>query len=326
MKLAICQYGVPKEKAKAIAKATSFVREAGKQGAELILLPELFEGPYFCQVEDYGNFKLAEEYVSSTTIAHFRDLAREENIVIPVSFFERAGNVYFNSLAMIDSGGECLGLYRKSHIPTGACYEEKFYFAPGNTGFKVFNTSVGKIGIGICWDQWFPETSRILALMGAELILFPTAIGSEPVLEKDSMPHWRNAMIGQAAANLVPVAASNRIGIEKVGDSSMTFGGFSFVSDQHGELLVAMNREEEGIRIIELDLPKINEERYSWGVFRDRRVDLYGGLLKQTLTDVAPEKKGHENGDGHQPDENREKVAGIEAGLFHRLNDSVEGQ
>ena len=189
MKAAITQFSMSKAYEENIQKADSLIRLAKKEGAELVLLPELFEGRYFCQIEDYDNFSLAENFQDSKTLKHFQEIAKETHMVLPISFFERSGNCFFNSLAMIDSDGKIVGLYRKSHIPTGECYEEKFYFTPGDSGFQVFTTHVGKIGIGICWDQWFPETARILALKGAEILLFPTAIGSEPVLPKDSKSH-----------------------------------------------------------------------------------------------------------------------------------------
>lgn len=279
-KVAITQFSMTNNYDENISKADSFIRKAKEEGAELVLLPELFENVYFCQIEDYENFKLAEEANNSKTLKHYQELAKELNVILPISFFEKAGNCFFNSMAVIDSNGECLGIYRKSHIPTGECYEEKFYFTPGDTGFKVFKTSIGNIGIGICWDQWFPETARILALKGAEILLFPTAIGSEPVLDKDSKNHWQNVMKGHAAANIMPVLASNRVGVEKAKNSSMKFFGSSFISNQHGEFVSEMNREEEGIRVAEFDLKVIEEERYSWGVFRDRRIDLYAPLSK----------------------------------------------
>ncbi len=282
VKVAITQFSMSKKYEDNINKADSLIRQAKAEGAQLVLLPELFEGHYFCQVEDYENFNLAEEFSSSKTIKHFQEIAKECHMVLPISFFEKKGNCFYNSLAMIDSDGTIVGLYRKSHIPTGECYEEKFYFTPGDTGFKVFKTSIGKIGVGICWDQWFPETARILALKGAEILLFPTAIGSEPVLDKDSKNHWQNVMKGHAAANIMPLLASNRVGIEEVKNSSMKFFGSSFISDQHGDFVKEMNREEEGMRVAEFDLKAIAEERYSWGVYRDRRTDLYSPLLKHS--------------------------------------------
>lgn len=285
MKVAITQFSMSENYDENIKKADGLIYQAAKEKVDLLLLPELFERHYFCQVQNYDYFKFAEEFKTSKTLKHFQEIARETHMVLPISFFEREGNCFFNSLAMIDNDGNIVGLYRKSHIPTGECYEEKFYFTPGDTGFKVFKTSIGSIGVGICWDQWFPETARILALKGAEVLLFPTAIGSEPVLPKDSKDHWQNVMKGHAAANIMPLLASNRIGIEEEKNSSMKFFGSSFIADQHGEFVAEMNREEEGLRTAEFDLGKIAEERYSWGVFRDRRVDLYSPLLKLTDND-----------------------------------------
>lgn len=262
-----------------LKKTEQLIIKAHKDGANIVLPQELFKTPYFCQKEKYEYFELAEEVDNSPLIKRFQKIAKANDVVIPLSFFERSGNVFFNSLVMIDSDGEILGLYRKSHIPTGECYEEKFYFAPGDTGFKVFDTKYGRIGIGICWDQWFPETARILALNGAELIFYPTAIGSEPVLPKDSKEHWQHTMCGHAAANIIPVIASNRIGTEKEGDSSMTFFGSSFIADEEGNMVEEMNRVEEGYRVHEFDLKAIEKKRYSWGVFRDRRVDLYKDII-----------------------------------------------
>lgn len=280
VKVAITQFSMHESYEENILKADALIASAAKDGAQLILLPELFEGHYFCQVEDYNNFSKAEEADSSKTIRHFQAIAKQYHVVLPISFFEKAGNVFFNSLAFIDSDGKLLGIYRKSHIPTGECYEEKFYFTPGDTGFMVFASAIGKVGVGICWDQWFPETARILAIKGAEILLFPTAIGSEPVLPKDSKDHWTNTMRGHAAANIIPVLASNRVGVEKAGNSSMRFFGSSFIADQHGEISVVMSRDEEGFRIQSFDLSAIDQERQSWGVFRDRRVDLYSDLIK----------------------------------------------
>lgn len=278
-KVAITQFSMSDKNQENLAKADYLIQKAAQNGAQLVLLPELFEGHYFCQIEDYKNFDLAEEASSSKTIQHYQGVAKENHVVLPVSFFEKAGSVYFNSLAVIDADGTLLGIYRKSHIPTGECYEEKFYFAPGDTGFMVFKTAIGVLGVGICWDQWFPEVARILALKGAELIVYPTAIGSEPVLPKDSQSHWQNVMKGHAAANIIPVLASNRVGLEKAGNSSMKFFGSSFIADQHGDFAATMDREEEGYKLASFDLKAIDEERASWGVFRDRRTDLYGEIL-----------------------------------------------
>ncbi len=279
VKVAITQFSMSSEYEENIKKAKNLVQNAAKNGANVVLLPELFEGKYFCQIEDYANFDLAEEVAESKTIKTFQEVAKENNVVLPISFFERSGNSYFNSMAMIDSDGSLLGVYRKSHIPTGECYEEKFYFTPGDTGFKTFKTHFGMIGVGICWDQWFPEAARIMALQGAELLLYPTAIGSEPVLPKDSKPHWQNVMKGHAAANMVPVLASNRVGIEKAKNSEMKFFGSSFICDNHGEMVTEMDREEEGYRVASFDLETLKKERRDWGVYRDRRIDLYDPIL-----------------------------------------------
>ncbi len=261
-------------------KAERIVRAAHEQGAQIILLQELFKTPYFCQIENYDYFKLAEVFEESKLIKRFQALAKELEVVLPISFFEKDGNVFFNSLVMIDADGTVVGKYRKAHIPTGQCYEEKFYFSPGDDAFKVFQTRYGKVGIGICWDQWFPEVARILALQGAEIILYPTAIGSEPVLDKDSKDHWQNAMKGHAAANIIPVVASNRVGVEKDTNSSMEFFGSSFIADESGNIVKVLNRHEEGLIIHDFDLEAINTKRISWGVFRDRRPDLYGRITR----------------------------------------------
>lgn len=262
-----------------IKKADEIIKMAHENGANIILLQELFENDYFCQIEDYKNFSLAEEYENSPTLNHFQKLAKKYHVVLPISFFEKDGNNFYNSICVIDATGEKLGLYRKTHIPTGECYEEKFYFTPGDTGFKVFKTFYGNIGVGICWDQWFPETARILAIRGAEILMFPTAIGSEPILPKDSKDHWQHVMQGHAAANIMPVIASNRVGTEKVNNSSMSFFGSSFICDEYGNKVKELNRDEEGIIIHEFDLDKIFEERIDWGVFRDRRPEMYDDIL-----------------------------------------------
>lgn len=262
-----------------IKNGERLVREAVKKGANIVLLQELFENLYFCQkqVEDY--FKLAKTLEDSDAVNHFKNLAKELQVVLPISFFEKKNNMYYNSLVVIDADGEVLGTYRKTHIPDGPGYNEKFYFSPGDTGFKVFKTKYGTIGIGICWDQWFPETARSLALMGAELIFYPTAIGSEPSKPQyDSRDHWQRVMQGHSAANIVPVIASNRIGTEHIQDSQITFYGSSFITNEFGEKVVEANREEETVLTATFDLDKIAEERSFWGIFRDRRPSLYGTI------------------------------------------------
>ncbi len=285
IKVAITQMSCSSKREENINKAIDMVRKCAKEGANIILLQELFSNLYFCQVEDYDKFSLAEERNNSSLIKTFQKLAKELNVVLPISFFEKSGTNYFNSLVVVDADGKDLGIYRKTHIPTGQCYEEKFYFSPGDTGFKVFKTKYGRIGIGICWDQWFPETARILTLKGAELLLFPTAIGSEPVLIRDSMIHWQNTMRGHAAANIIPVLASNRVGVEKASNSSMEFQGFSFIADSHGEVVEQMDRKNEGYRIHEFDLDEINKERVAWGVFRDRRPECYKEITQYSKID-----------------------------------------
>ncbi|MBP5216882.1 MAG: N-carbamoylputrescine amidase [Bacilli bacterium] len=279
-KFALAQFSMSAVYEENIQKADRMIEKAAEEGASLLLLPELFEGLYFCQIEDYEKFALAENAKDSKTLKHFQETAKKFNMVLPISFFEKSGPAYFNSLAMIDADGSVLGIYRKSHIPTGECYEEKFYFSPGNTGFKVFDTKAGKIGCAVCWDQWFPEAARIMALKGAQILLYPSAIGSEPILPKDSKNHWQNTMRGHAAANIMPLLGCNRVGVESAGKSSMKFFGSSFIADQHGEKIAELNREEEGILAASFDLEAIDKERVDWGVFRDRRVDLYGDILK----------------------------------------------
>ena len=246
-------------------KADHLVREAAKKGANIILLQELFETPYFCQLQKFQYMELATPLEENPAVEHFKKLAKELDVVLPISFFERAGNTQFNSIAIIDADGEILGVYRKTHIPDGLPYAEKFYFTPGDTGFKVWNTKYGRIGVGICWDQWFPETARSLALQGAEILFFPTAIGSEPTLEKDSRIHWRNTMAGHAAANMMPVVASNRIGRETDEDSEMTFYGSSFIADNHGEIVEHADDCTETVLVHEFDLDELARERREWG-------------------------------------------------------------
>lgn len=258
-----------------IATAETNVREAAKQGANIILIQELFETEYFCKEHDFKYLEFATSIEDNKAIAHFTEIAKELHVVIPISFYEKCGNTAFNSVAIIDATGENLGIYRKTHIPDGLPYGEKFFFSPGDTGFKAWDTAYGKIGVGICWDQWFPETARSMALLGAELLFFPTAIGSEPTLIKDSKDHWQHAMMGHAAANVMPVIASNRIGREVTPNTEITFYGSSFITDQYGNLVCEADRETQGVLVHEFDLDDIAKERREWGVFRDRRPELY---------------------------------------------------
>ncbi|MCI8527671.1 MAG: N-carbamoylputrescine amidase [Lachnospiraceae bacterium] len=263
--------------------AETLIREAAAQGAQVILLPELFETWYFCQERNYNSYELAAGVDENQAVQRFRQVAQELQVVLPVSFFEREGNVTYNSVAMIDADGTILGIYRKTHIPDDHFYQEKFYFTPGNTGFRVWDTIYGKIGVGICWDQWFPEAARCMALMGAQILLYPTAIGSEPIISCDSMPHWRRCMQGHAAANVVPVVAANRIGEETVlpteennnQSSALTFYGSSFIADETGAILEDGGRTEEKVILHTFDLEEIEKMRLSWGIFRDRRPEMY---------------------------------------------------
>lgn len=271
--------------------AERLVREAAAEGARLVLLQELFDGDYFCIEQHAAFLNRATEIDRHPTVARFAALARELGVVLPVSVFERAGNTSFNTTVIVDADGRQLGIYRKSHIPDGPGYQEKFYFSPGDTGFRVWDTAVGRIGVGICWDQWFPEAARAMALMGAEILLYPTAIGSEPPNpDYDSSTHWQNVMRGHAAANIMPVMASNRVGRETApGGRFDIFYGRSFIADHQGEKIAEMDRTEEGVRLAGFDLDQIREIRRSWGVFRDRRPELYGALL--TLDGKKPSRQ-----------------------------------
>lgn len=268
--------------------AERLVRQAAGQGAQVVLLPELFEREYFCQQRRYDFYAYATPTDENPAVQMGIRLARELHIVLPISFFERDCNNFYNTVACIDADGTLLGTYRKTHIPDDHYYQEKFYFTPGDTGFKVFDTRFGTIGVGICWDQWFPETARAMAVKGAELLFYPTAIGSEPILECDSMPHWRRAMQGHAAANLMPVIAANRIGTEEVVPceenggqrSALTFYGSSFITDQTGELVAEADRKTEQVILATFDLNEMQENRLSWGIFRDRRPECYGDICK----------------------------------------------
>ena len=266
-----------------IATATDMVTHAAKAGANIVLLQELFETPYFCQVHEFDYFKLATTVADNAAITHFQQLAKELEIVLPISFYEKSGNTFFNSVTVIDADGEILGTYRKTHIADGIPYAEKFYFTPGDTGFKVWDTKYAKIGVGICWDQWFPECARSMALMGAELLFYPTAIGDEPTLGIDSKGHWQRCMQGHAAANLMPVIASNRIGTETISqngqDSTMQFYGGSFITDGRGEIIQEASADKSEVISATFDLDKLAIERRQWGVFRDRRPSMYSALL-----------------------------------------------
>jgi len=276
IRLAVVQMACNAERDENLDKAEGYVRQAAAEGATLILLPELFEGVYFPQVEREAYFALAQPVEGHTFLPRFQALARELEVVLPISFFERANQAYYNSLAMIDADGTLLGVYRKAHIPDGPGYEEKYYFAPGDTGFRTWSTRVGRVGVGICWDQWFPEAARIMALQGADAVLYPTAIGSEPVEAGglDTRRMWRRVMQGHAVANGVFVAAANRIGVE--GDA--TFYGTSFVCDLEGEVLCDAGSEAEAVLHATLDVTAARAFRAGFGFFRDRRPDLYAAI------------------------------------------------
>ncbi|WP_442019890.1 N-carbamoylputrescine amidase [Oceanisphaera sp. W20_SRM_FM3] len=265
-----------------IQRAEKLVRDAAQKGAQIILIQELFAAPYFCIDQSPEHFALAQEVDNSPLIRHFQALAKELAVVLPLSFFERAGTAFYNSLVVIDADGSVLDLYRKTHIPNGPGYQEKQFFTPGDTGFKVWQTRYAKIGVAICWDQWFPETARSLALLGAELIFFPTAIGTEPQdTSIDSQPHWTRTQQGHAAANLVPVIASNRIGTEHskfIEGLETTFYGSSFITDELGELVQQADKTSEGVLVHSFDLAQIANTRASWGLFRDRRPAMYHTL------------------------------------------------
>jgi len=288
VKIAVVQMSCTADIHENIEKADLLVRKAAALGANMILLPELFEHPYFCQERRYEYYQFAKKTLENDAVLHFMQVARELCVVLPVSFYEKDGNCLYNSVAVIDADGSLLGVYRKTHIPDDHYYQEKFYFTPGNTGFRVWETRFGKIGVGICWDQWFPETARSFAVNGAEVILFPTAIGSEPILKCDSMEHWRRCMQGHAGSNLLPVAAANRIGTEYVTpsmenghqESSLSFYGASFITDETGAVKAEASRHKEEVLVAAFDLDEVAENRLSWGIFRDRRPDCYKAMLK----------------------------------------------
>ena len=263
-----------------VTKAKELVRAAAAKGANVILLQELFETPYFCQDQSADHFKWAAPLEGNPLIGELAQLAKTLGVVLPISFFEKAGQAHFNSLAMADADGRIVGVYRKSHIPDGPGYQEKYYFTPGDTGFKVWQTRFGAFGVGICWDQWFPEAARAMALSGAEVLFYPTAIGSEPppAPPVDSKDHWRRVMQGHAAANCVPLVCCNRIGTEKGQAGEITFYGSSFIADATGAIVTELNRTEEGVAAATFDLDEVAKMRASWGLFRDRRPELYGAL------------------------------------------------
>lgn len=288
VKVAALQFSCSRDVQENINKAEKMVREAADNDTNIILLPELFERQYFCQEKRYDYYDYALPLEKNPAVNRFKEVAKELGVVIPVSFYERDIDRLFNTVAMIDADGSVLGIYRKTHIPDDHFYQEKFYFTPGDTGFKVFDTRFGCIGVGICWDQWFPETARCMAVQGAEMLLYPTAIGSEPILDVDSSGHWRRVMQGHAAANLMPVVAANRIGVETVEpckenagqSSSLDFYGCSFIADATGDI-IASAKQEETILYGEFDLDTLKEDRLSWGLFRDRRPETYVVMTKK---------------------------------------------
>lgn len=283
IKVAAVQMSCSRKVSENIEKADRLVRKAAQEGAKVILLPELFERQYFCQERRYEYYAYAKPVPENDAVEHFKKLAAELEVVLPISFYERDINVLYNSCAVIDADGEIRGVYRKTHIPDDHYYQEKFYFTPGNTGFMVFDTRYIRLGIGICWDQWFPETARALAIKGAQLIMYPTAIGSEPVLGTDSMPHWQRTMQGHAAANIVPVVAANRHGSERVescaengGQSSeLVFYGSSFITDETGAVMAQAGRDADEVITADIDPQEADAARLDWGLFRDRRSEMY---------------------------------------------------
>ena len=281
---AVTQFACSWDVAANIATAERLVRRAAAAGAQLILLQELFATPYFCIEQDPAYFELAQPAGDCALLRQFAALARELKVVLPVSFFERANNVYFNSVAIIDADGRNLGIYRKTHIPNGPGYQEKYYFCPGDTGFRVWDTAVGRIGVAICWDQWFPESARAMALMGAEVLLYPTAIGSEPppAPPVDSRPHWQRVQQGHAAANLMPLLASNRIGVERSRQDPeglhIRFYGSSFIADETGAVVAQAPVDEEAVLMATFDLAQVRRRRDGWFLFRDREPGHYGPL------------------------------------------------
>jgi N-carbamoylputrescine amidase len=280
--IAVVQCALAGSRDENLARVDALVREAARRGAKVVLTPELLDGKYFPQTEDERAFDLALPLEGHPTIGHMQKLAAELDVVLPLSFFERAGQAHYNSVAIIDAGGALLGVYRKSHIPDGPGYEEKFYFRPGDTGFRVWHTRHGRIGVGICWDQWFPEAARAMALAGAEVLLYPTAIGSEPEApDEDTRAPWQRVMVGHAVANAMPVAAANRIGVE----GALGFYGSSFICNQRGDMVAELGRDEEGVALASFDREALRRYRANWGFFRDRRPELYRRLTSDDPTD-----------------------------------------
>lgn len=278
--LGVVQFACSDSARNGVAICTDLVRQAHALGANIVVVPELFEGHYFCQEQNPKHFERALPIEDNPAVKAFQALCKELAIVVPVSVFEKSGQAFYNSVAMIDADGSIMGVYRKSHIPDGPGYSEKYYFRPGDTGFKVWETRFGKVGVGICWDQWFPEAARAMALMGAEFIVYPTAIGSEPGQpDYDSMEHWRITMRGHAGANMTPVAAANRIGTEVVAGKSQTYYGSSFIAGADGALLADGPRSSESVLTATFDRAKLAANRAAWGLYRDRRPELYGVLM-----------------------------------------------
>ena len=279
MRVAALQMAMSPEVASNVATAERLVRAAAASGANVILIPELFEGHYFCKDQHADELQRAQPIDGHPTVTYFAQIARELNVVLPLSIFERANNAYFNTVVIVDADGTTLGIYRKSHIPDGPGYSEKFYFAPGDTGFRVWPTRFGVVGVGICWDQWFPESARSMALLGADVILYPTAIGSEPQNPSwDSSGHWQRAMQGHAAANIVPIVAANRTGREIGRPTEVTFYGSSFITDATGAKVAEAGRDDERVLIADIDIEANRAMRAAWGLFRDRRPELYGAI------------------------------------------------
>lgn len=290
--VAVTQMACGPDTAGNLDRAEALVRKAAAMGAQIVLLQELFAGPYFCKVMRPEYFAWAAEATGSPVVSRMAELARELGVVLPVSFFERSGQAFFNSVVMLDADGRPLGTYRKAHIPQGPGYEEKYYFSPGDTGFRVWETRFGKVGVGICWDQWFPEAARCMALMGADILLYPTAIGSEPEMpDYDSSGHWQRTMQGHAAANMIPVCAANRVGTETDGPVSLTFYGSSFIADIDGRMLAQAGREGEAVLLAGFDFAENARHRAGWGLFRDRRPDCYQPLSDLGLSQNCDNKR-----------------------------------